>query len=67
MTDLFRIKKTSFLGNLNKLKLHLEYLTKQSVKNDISKTSISLDNEYIIGIIEKLFFKNGMEIIFDRQ
>ena len=52
---------------MNKLKLHLEYLTKLSVKIDMDKTSINLDSEYIIGMIKWFFFKNGKDIKLAKQ
>ena len=49
--DLFKIKKTNFLGISKILELLLEYLTKISVNSEIEKTSKNLDNEYINGMI----------------
>ena len=48
--NFLKVKKINDLGIKNILKLLLEYLTRLSVKIDISKTSKNLENEYKKGI-----------------
>ena len=48
--DFFKRKNTNVLGIKKILKLHLEYLTNQSVNKDIERMSNNLDNEYKNGI-----------------
>ena len=57
----------NLLGTAKIHKSHLEYLTKISVKIDRAKISPNLDIEYVNGINEKFFLKNGVEINFVRH